>query len=476
MTTLPKINRRNWLALDLQDRRRHRRAPLLRPQYPDLLVWEWPYANPYQWRVYWSNTPDGPWNFVEDYWHYGDSRQFAPDGGSPYHLIVGVDQLGNEVTGRSNAVRPDDAPVPDTLLEGLHDFYRPEAGQVFARSYGVSDAFDGNPMAGFVAPTVSEGSGSYTDVEPSFRLVAFREVSGVRRYATVIQNINPGYISSGSVVWPAWGTLSNWPTGFLLVWSEGPDGEISREVSAATMAAGWVDDGTGWTVGLPFSYAVPPIVSKTLFRRPYEGAGAGGTPATVTSPLGGLAFDLTNGDLLTRQMFDDPIRRSMDVTIAYWVCPALNGYYSTMFCGGSWTVQFFCEHPDSNLPDMTFNGYNFYDSMPDCQADDWFLVVQRGDTFNATLTQDVFRLRDGQQQTHVAPLWDEGYAGPVAPLNAPVDRYFADGLMSALSFGCGFWWGNAGAAYVDRCATWSRPLTDTEVLNLFNNGLGWSPA
>ena len=110
----------------------------MKPQYPGLLVWEWPYPNPYQWLVYWGHSDLGPWNFVEDYWHYGASRQFAPDGGSPFHLVVGVDQFGNEVTGRSNAVRPDDAPEPVTLLTDLAGYWNMDeaAGSVRADATG----------------------------------------------------------------------------------------------------------------------------------------------------------------------------------------------------------------------------------------------------------------------------------------------------------------------------------------------------
>jgi len=482
MLSLPKINRRLWLALQAQKHRRARKhrllpAPVLRAAYPTLLRWDWDLPNPFKWNVWLSWDNGASWVFVEDYWHYGDSRQFAPDGGHELYFIVGVDAAGNEITGRSNIVRPDDAPAPDTLLDGLHEFYRPEEGQVFARSVGETDAFDGDPFAGSVAPTV-DVNGVYADVEPSFRVVPFREVGGVRRYSGIVWSASPGYIAAGGVAWPAWGTMSNWPTGFLLVWCESPDGEISREVSAATMAAGWVDDGTGWTVGLPFSYALPPTVSKTLFRRPGEGAVAGGTPATITSPLGGLAFDLSNGDMLARQMADDPISRSMDITIAYWVCPAYTGHTS-MWLGGSWTWQLIGEQFDryqwqtTPPPDVNFIGVEgLDDTMANCQYGDWFLVVQRGNTVADTLTQDVYRLRDGHHQRVVATL----SACSINPLTAAPANYFADGLMRVMAFGCGFWWGNAGASQVDRCATWSRPLTDTEVLNLFNSGLGWEPA
>ena len=52
---------------------------------------------------------------IEDYWMYGDARQFAPDGGGELYYAVGVDKDGNEITQHSNIVRPDDGQptIPD---------------------------------------------------------------------------------------------------------------------------------------------------------------------------------------------------------------------------------------------------------------------------------------------------------------------------------------------------------------------------
>ena len=119
MLTRPKINRRTWLALWAQGRRRVRAAratlvpaPVLRPVYPDLLAWDWASADPYRWNV-WQSLDDGAnWTLIEDYHTAGANRQFAPDGGSEFYFVVGVDAEGNEITGRSNSVRPDDAPAP----------------------------------------------------------------------------------------------------------------------------------------------------------------------------------------------------------------------------------------------------------------------------------------------------------------------------------------------------------------------------
>ena len=121
MATLLKINRRLWLALQAQKHRRARvlaaratllPAPVLRAAYPDLLRWDWELPNPFKWNVWMSLDGGVSWILIEDYWMYGDARQFAPDGGSELHFIVGVDVDGNEVTYRSNSVRPDDGVLP----------------------------------------------------------------------------------------------------------------------------------------------------------------------------------------------------------------------------------------------------------------------------------------------------------------------------------------------------------------------------
>ena len=132
MMTLPKIDRRTWLALWAQGRRRNRLrfghpallpAPVLRAAYPDLLRWDWVLLDPFKWNVWMSLDGGGSWTLIEDYWTYGDARQFSPDGGHLLYFIVGVDEAGNEITRRSNIVRPDDAPVPSPLLTGLAAYW-----------------------------------------------------------------------------------------------------------------------------------------------------------------------------------------------------------------------------------------------------------------------------------------------------------------------------------------------------------------
>jgi hypothetical protein len=130
---LQNWTRKGWLAAWLQGRRRARQhkllpAPVLAPQYPSLLVWDWNLANPYKWNV-WLTLDGGATYFMpEDYWMYGAARQFAPDGGSELYFIVGVDQAGKEVTHRSNIVRPDDAIAPPEINGGNPEWESTEQG------------------------------------------------------------------------------------------------------------------------------------------------------------------------------------------------------------------------------------------------------------------------------------------------------------------------------------------------------------
>ncbi len=129
---LQLLSRGRWLATWLQGRRRKRQhkllpAPVLRPAYPSLLQWDWNLANPYKWNVWLSLDAGVTFFMPEDYWMYGDARQFAPDGGGEPHFIVGVDASGKEITQRSNAVRPDDAPAPVTAPSIVGGNYEWEA-------------------------------------------------------------------------------------------------------------------------------------------------------------------------------------------------------------------------------------------------------------------------------------------------------------------------------------------------------------
>ena len=120
MNVLPKINRRAWLALWAQECRRRRvRAPLAAVMAAPVLTadgatselsWEWADADPYRWQI-WQSIEGGEYFLAEEYWVTGAERSFTPDGGSESYIVVGVDEAGVEITGRSNAVVPDECIV-----------------------------------------------------------------------------------------------------------------------------------------------------------------------------------------------------------------------------------------------------------------------------------------------------------------------------------------------------------------------------
>lgn len=87
---------------------------MLRAVNPDLLAWDWERTNPFRWQVWLSLDGGATFILPDGYWLPGDGRQFAPDG-EELHLIVGVDAAGREITGRSNAVQPSDAPAPPAI-------------------------------------------------------------------------------------------------------------------------------------------------------------------------------------------------------------------------------------------------------------------------------------------------------------------------------------------------------------------------
>jgi hypothetical protein len=167
MTRLLTINRRTWLALWAQDRRRRRQhrllpAPVLRAAYPDLLQWDWDLPDPYKWNVWMSLDGGASWIFIEDYWAYGAARQFAPDGGSELYYIVGVDAAGVEITERSNWIRPDDAmaPVPQTVM-GLQLWVRMESLGSYADSEPVATWPDESGHAHDLTQVASESQPTF---------------------------------------------------------------------------------------------------------------------------------------------------------------------------------------------------------------------------------------------------------------------------------------------------------------------------
>ncbi len=107
-----KVNRRAWLAVWLQRRRRQRKM---------LAVWQWKYPNPAFWYAYHRVIGLNNDEYFFDDFVAGTARQYAPDGGQHLMFIVGVDEDGNEITHRSNAVRPDDAlPNPSPVVSAYN--------------------------------------------------------------------------------------------------------------------------------------------------------------------------------------------------------------------------------------------------------------------------------------------------------------------------------------------------------------------
>ena len=162
------FQRRTWLA---EQRHRLQPAPVLRAAYPDLLQWDWDLTNPYKWNVWMSMDGGNSYFLVEDYWGYGDARQFAPDGGGELYYIVGIDNTGREITKHSNIVRPDDAPVPldaPTLarVSGYYLGTAPVAASVwrFAQNDG---GYDGSGSIQAWADSADQANAGYDILSPT---------------------------------------------------------------------------------------------------------------------------------------------------------------------------------------------------------------------------------------------------------------------------------------------------------------------
>ncbi|MEI6197588.1 MAG: hypothetical protein WCS42_25015 [Verrucomicrobiota bacterium] len=474
MATLLKINRRDWLALWAQQRRRRRHAlpaPVLRAQYPTQIVWTWDYPNPYRWLVYTSLDSGATWFFTSDYWKWGADRLFAPDGGSELYYIVGVDAAGVEVTERSNAVRPDDAPVPSSLLDGLEQFYVPQPGSWFLKSFNEAiPAGLTNPFVGMAAPCAVTGAGSYVaGNDLYFQLLPYREDGNGRVYAgTILRSLVPGATDAFGVVWPEWSAVPGWVTGYtVLVYSESTD-YLHRDVSAASMFAGWTDDGTGWTEGVFPDFENAPRTLKLLWCQPDDGWNGEPVPVNLTaSPLGGYAFDATFSTSLTRALCDD-LRRSVTGTLAFWVNCDMGGYEPVVAAvRGVFATNF-----QVAVSEDSFKGNNsFYCALDDCQMGDWYLVVLRNDEIYDTTRLDIARLRDGTWYSSQNAL---SSAYETSALTGD-SNYLEEAIWGVLTFGGAWHWGSYYPSLFDRMGIWNRPLTDFEVQQLFNQGLGWQP-
>jgi len=272
------------------------------------------------------------------------------------------------------------------------------------------------------------------------------------------------------VLWPVWSATPAWVTGYCVLRLVNSGYAGFRDVAAATMFGGWTDTNTGWSdpSELPADFDHPPTTAKVIWNNlnlfvPPQ------TFPTVASLFGGVAFDSNFGEALARVMSDD-LRRTVDGTFAYWVCPnenigVLHGVrgtfaetFGTGYAGVTGT-DFSVSNGNGSPDSVTATGH---------EAGDWYLLVQRNDFLTDSFKMDLLRARDGAQFSISANY-------QALPLTSG-DDYWGNGIFGVLCFGSSWHWGVPGYAYYDRMGLWDRALTDTEVLDLFNNGLGWQPA
>lgn len=358
------------------------------------------------------------------------------------------------------------AAVMSPLQVGLLQFYQPIAGATALRSWDEAESPPGNLLAGLVVPVQTAAAGPY--VAGNFvwyQVHPYREVSGVRTYPglSLDQSLSIS-LATAAVSWGAWSATPTWATGCVVVRWVNWGTYTYRDLSLAAMTAGWTDDGTGWSAPntLPGGFSNPPTVAGVLWNR--LGYDKPTAMPTVMSPLGGVAFDSTFGDRLARNWSED-LRRDMDGTMAYWLCPmayssgvlsSVRGVYDYTFLG-----NYNCSPPDLSVGDFGEL------SIADHEEEDWYLVVLRSDTLEDEYKVDLVRLRDEAQFSGSSSL--SGTA-----LGAGSD-YLNEGMLATLVFGSSWHWGVQGYGFYDRMGVWDRVLTDDEILDLFNSGLGWQP-
>ena len=216
-------------------------APVLRPQYPTQIVWDWSFTNPYKWRVYTSLDSGATWFFSSDYWKWGADRLFAPDGGSELYYIVGVDSNGVEVTERSNAVRPDDVPfeAPKLATTSTHHaaWNWAHANPYRWNAYRSTDGGATYAFEGYVGGTARE----YTPASGANRMW----IVGVDAGGKEITNRSNGVIPNGYVR-PAAPVITVVNFGY-----EGDEGEqtVWLELTWTWNPGDWPDDGVFQILG-----------------------------------------------------------------------------------------------------------------------------------------------------------------------------------------------------------------------------------
>jgi hypothetical protein len=292
---------------------------------------------------------------------------------------------------------------------------------------------------------------------------AYHEVNGQRVYAGFCL-ARVTYISGNgaAVVW-AGGALPAWVQGLTVGRVYNGILDAWRDVNAATLLAGWTDDGTGWTAGLPWSFAAPMTAVKVMWCGQYWGEPE--VMATAPSLFGGAAFDSTaNGKVLVRLMSDD-LRRLRNGTLAMWVQPAFETSGVLHSVRGSAAGNYGGNYTADTV--FTVAGTSGDATLTGHVDGDWYLLVQRYDELEDFCRVELWRERD---LAHA--VFTEAWS--VGPLDAESD-YILEGIHGALALGSSWHYGVPGYARYDRLGLWNRALTDGEVLELFNGGLGWTP-
>jgi hypothetical protein len=361
------------------------------------------------------------------------------------------------------------------LEDGLVQFYQPAAGLPYVRSWNESAGVPPDPLAGMVQPV--EGtpgeSGGYSEGDVLvYYLFPLQVSESGSLYTGVLRWVQCDIVTDlAPVDWPAWTTSPQWVTDCLIIAIHNGQLYGWRVVSMATMENGWTDDGTGWAPGLPHEFLIPPVTAKVLWNCNGAFGSAPGNIPVVMSPFGGDAFDASAGANLTRLLSDD-LRRLVDCTLAYWVCPLGSGGVLATVRGiyGANLGGDFADSAGSLIFGDTYYWLATVTATDDIEGD-WYLAVVRCDSLNDAFKLDLWRLRGETHYTYVGAL---STGAPVNVLDANSD-YWLEGLLGVLSVGGSFHWGSPGYGYYDRIGLWNRALTDEEVGNLYNSGLGWAP-
>jgi len=364
-------------------------------------------------------------------------------------------------------------PSPESdLLSGLVHFYLLEDGTTHVRSWGETATVPEDPFDGIGALSLDTNGGDYSAGQfVQYYVLPFGVQDGGRLYSGAARQlgITVGNDDDG-VLWPTWSASPDWVTGYCVLRLVSGAYAGYRDVTAATMFGGWTDANTGWTDAseLPCDFNHPPRTAKVIWNN-LNLLVSPPTFPTVASPFGGRAFDSNLGDALARVMSDD-LRRSVDGTLAYWVCPnenigvlhAVRGTFAETFGTGYAGVS------GTDFGVNNGNGSPYSVTATAHVAGDWYLLVQRNDFLSDSFKMDLLRERDGAHFSIAADY-------QALPLNSG-DDYWQNGIFGVLVFGSSWHWGVPGYGYYDRMGVWNRALTNDEILDLFNNGLGWQPA